>query len=311
MRYLIAMAAIVLVVVRAIWPDLRIDEISIALLAVAALALLLPEITPIASRVRKLKLWEIEVELDEKVKELSQRADVVGERAAAREVSRGQRPRERISPRVTQLVAQASTDPKAGLLLTAMEIERAVRRLAADHDVPSGVGGLSARRSLEELANRGAVPRDVVALFSDFWQVRNQVVHGVGFDIPAGRIYELVDVGQTILELLSLANEPDWAADARTAVEHALEAARWDSDEGVVFLQPPDGLGHKSAAIIAGRVSSLEDLRSRLVEEAMLGAQNSMPYDDGAPLYDLDYDTIVGEALEPYEAMIKSLGWEL
>ena len=311
MRYLIAAAAIILVAVRALWPDLRIDEISIALLAVAALALLLPDIAPIASRVSRLKLWDLEVELSEKVKELSDRAEAVGDKAGARKDAAPREVPESISPRVMQFVVQASTDPRAGLLLTAMEIEQAIQRLAAEHEVASGVGGLSARKSLAQLAARGVVPRDVVALFLDFWEVRNQVVHGVGFEIPAGRIYELVDVGRTILGLLSLPSEPDWVTDARTAVEHALERAKWNSDDGVVFLPPPDGIAHKSAAIMAGRVSSLDDLKSRLVEEAVVGADNSLPYEGGAPVYDLDYVTIVEEALEPYEGVIASLGWEL
>jgi predicted membrane protein len=204
MRYLVALVALAIVIVRAVWPDARLDEISLVLLVVAALALVWPDIVPLTSRIRRFKVWGLEVELMEEISQLTERTEV-----AAREVSlerESMRPGAAIAvpPGVTQWLADAAADPRSGLLLVTIEIEQAIRRLAAQHGIAAGVGRVSARRALRELATSEAVPREVVPLFEDFWQVRNRVVHGVGFQLPAGQLYELVDVGFRILELLSL-----------------------------------------------------------------------------------------------------------
>jgi hypothetical protein len=204
MRYLIALGALALVVMRAVWPDLRVDEISLVLFLLAGLALVWPEISPLASRIRSFRLWELEVELTEKISELTERAEAVATQASLeRELARPEGPIT-LSPEATQWVIDAAADPRAGLLLVAIEIEQAIRRLAAQHGIASGVGRMSARRTLGELARREAVPPEVVPLFDDFWQVRNQVVHRAGFQLPTGQLYELVDIGFRILELLSL-----------------------------------------------------------------------------------------------------------
>jgi len=204
MRYLVAVVALALVVVRAVWPDIRLDEISLLLFALAGLALLLPDFAPIASRIRRFKLWEIEVELSEKIGELAQRAEAAAEEASADRRVPGPGIPMGVPPEVTGRIADAAADPRAGLLLVAIEIEQAIRRLAAQHGISAGFGRVSTRRTLRELAARDAVPREVVPLFEDFWRVRNEVVHGAGFQLPIGRLYELGDVGFRILELLSL-----------------------------------------------------------------------------------------------------------
>ncbi len=204
MRYLVALVAVAIVIVRAVWPDARLDEISLVLLVVAALALVWPDIAPLTSRIRRLKLWELEVELSEKISELSERVEVVGREASQ---EREAAPAESVAvvpPELKEWAEAAAADPRAGLLLVAADIEEAIRRLASRHGMATGVGRLSARRALSDLAKRGIVPRQVVPLFDDFWQVRNEVVHGAGLQLPAGQLYELIDIGFRILELLSL-----------------------------------------------------------------------------------------------------------
>jgi hypothetical protein len=204
MRYLIALGALALVVMRAVWPDLRVDEISLVLFLLAGLALVWPEIAPLASRIRRFRLWELEVELTEKISELTRRAEAAASEASLERESVAPEGPITVPPEATQWVIDAAADPRAGLLLVAIEIEQAIGRLAAQMDIASGVGRMSARRTLGELAKREVVPREVVPLFDDFLQVRNRVVHDAGFQLPAGQLYELVDVGFRILELLSL-----------------------------------------------------------------------------------------------------------
>ncbi len=113
----------------------------------------------------------------------------------------GQRQVEEMPPEVSKLIAEASRGPRLALLLVAIEIEQAIRRLANKYNLPEQV---SAGRLISQLAEQEYVSQEVVSLFRDFWQVRNQVIHRVGFNIPEGQIYALIDVGLTILKLLSI-----------------------------------------------------------------------------------------------------------
>ncbi|TET12727.1 MAG: hypothetical protein E3J81_10290 [Dehalococcoidia bacterium] len=100
--------------------------------------------------------------------------------------------------------------------------------------------------------------------------------------------------------------EPLWIADAREAVESALENAEWDPEKGIVTIQP---LGEKEPAI---ECKSIGELRSELMEIASIGATNSMPYEGGEPVFDVDYWGLVDEILiDDYEKQIREMGWEL
>ncbi len=179
-------------------PNLRLDEISLALFSIVCLAILWSDIARIAAHIRKFRFGELELELAEKVERLSEKAEKVEETESQKPT--GQRKVEEIPPEITMRIAEAATDPRSALLLVAIEIEEATRRLARKYDLPEQA---SASRLISELAEKGMVSHEVVSLFRDFWQVRNQVVHRAGLNIPAGQIYALVDVGLTILKLLS------------------------------------------------------------------------------------------------------------
>lgn len=197
-RFAVAILALAFIVVRAILPNLRLDEIALALFGIICLAILWPDIEKIATYIRKFRFGVLEFELAEKVERLGEKAEKVEE--AESQKALGQRKVEEISPEVAKRIAEAGTDPRSALLLVAIEIEEAARRLARKHELPEQA---PTSRLISELSEKGLVSHEVVSLFHDFWQVRNQVVHHAGFNVPAGQIYALVDVGLTILKLLS------------------------------------------------------------------------------------------------------------
>lgn len=99
---------------------------------------------------------------------------------------------------------------------------------------------------------------------------------------------------------------PLWESDAIEAVKAALEEAEWDDVNNAVTLpshedKEPDKI-----------CRSLEELEYALVEIAVNGAANSMPFEGGEAVFDLDYDSIVQEILiDYYSEQIEELGWEL
>jgi hypothetical protein len=197
-RFAVATLALAFIVVRALLPNLRLDEISLALFGVICLAIFWSDIEKITAYIRKFRFGVLEFELAEKVERLGEKAEKVEE--AESQKASGQRKGEELSPEVAKRIAEAGTDPRSALLLVAIEIEEAVRRFARKYELPERA---PTNRLISELAEKGLVSQEVVSLFRDFWQVRNQVVHSAGFNIPAGQIYALVDVGLAILRLLS------------------------------------------------------------------------------------------------------------
>lgn len=197
-RLLVALLAIALIATRAVLPDIRFDETSLALFGIVCLAVLWPDVRKMAASIHRFRFGELELELAEKVGKLSEEAQNAQE--AESQQRPGKRKAEEISPEVAKRIAEAGTDPRSALLLMGIEIERAVQRLGKRHGFHEFA---SAQFLMSQLADKGVVSQELVSLFGDFWKVRNQVAHQAGFDIPAGQLYELLDVGLTILKLLS------------------------------------------------------------------------------------------------------------
>ena len=99
---------------------------------------------------------------------------------------------------------------------------------------------------------------------------------------------------------------PLWEADARKAVERALDNAQWDPESGVVTIQPMEDKEPTTEC------ASIDELRTELTQIASIGASNSMPYEEGEPVVDIDYDSLVDEILvDQYGEQIGKMGWEL
>lgn len=117
-----------------------------------------------------------------------------------------------------------------------------------------------------------------------------------------------IDEVKAIVKFIQKVSEPEellWETDAREAVENALGNAEWQPERGIVTIQP---LAEKEPSI---ECKSIDELRSELMEIASIGATNSMPYEDGEPVFDIDYCGLVDEILiDDYEEQIREMGWE-
>jgi len=202
MRWVVTVICMGIIVVRAVWPELRFDNISVILLVLAAVSALLPELYKHIGKIKKVKIGDVEVELEEKLKKLA------GETEAAESAvqdRKGQLVMETTQEDfVIQRLEQAGTDPRAALLLIAIEIERTVRDLAEASDIPHPRRTHPVSRLLAMLADRQVVDERLVGLFRDFWSVRNAVVHGHHFELSEGKLYELIELGMRLLRLLQV-----------------------------------------------------------------------------------------------------------
>jgi len=96
-----------------------------------------------------------------------------------------------------------------------------------------------------------------------------------------------------------------WESDAREAVEHALESAEWDLEKGTVTLVP---VADKEPYTVC---ESLSELHAALEDLAQTGASNSMPFEGGRPVFDIDYESLVyGILMEKYAGPIQEISWD-
>lgn len=199
--YLVAALCALIIGLRAWLPDFRFDETSLILFAIGVLVLVLPELRDIIYRLRRFKGLGFELELEPKVAALTaktQKAERVMEEAPTTELEY-----RRIPATVSSKLAEAATDPRAALLLLAIDIEQAARESAESFGLPEATRPLSAPALVRALFKKGVLIPETQAAFMDFWAIRNQVVHGQHFEVSEGRLFELVELGLRVLRLLS------------------------------------------------------------------------------------------------------------
>ncbi len=200
MKYVVIAICAVIIVVRSLWPEVRFDNISLILLIVAAFPFLLSEFRGVLGRVKKVKVGDFEVELAEKLNALAGKTEAV-------ELSVSQEDRQPLDveqPRddnVASWLVAAGSDPRASLVLLAVEIEKTVCDLAVAADIPESRRPLLSRH-ISVLAQRGVLNQQIVPLFREFWAIRNLVVHGQHFELSEGKLYELLELGIRIVRLL-------------------------------------------------------------------------------------------------------------
>ena len=213
-RWFLAIVCLALASSRIIWPHLAVDEITIWLVALAAMILLIPQIAEALGSIprsipgiKRLKAGPFELEFQESLKELTGQVLKASESAAQAGASG---PTEKTGSDLEEVFQEASRDPRAALLLVAVKIEQAVRgrfRKAGYQEEGDRVS------SVPHLAKRGKalgiLDEDSERSLLRFWQLRNTLVHkGVGA-VSDGTVWSMLGVGTEILRLLSSDLPPD------------------------------------------------------------------------------------------------------
>jgi len=196
-RWLIIITCLGLVAARLIWPHIQFDAVTIWLIAIAAFFLIIPDPRALFPYIKRIKLWEAEIELKEEVKELGREVDKVQESVANKpgvELSKS------LSPDVEEVLRESSKDPRAALLLLSAKIESQVKKRLQEANLnfryPLG-------KAMEVGVEAGLFPREILSAFRDFWAVRNRIAHSEAFDVEDSTILALVSIGTELLKALS------------------------------------------------------------------------------------------------------------
>jgi len=76
-RSLIILLCLILVAVRMIWPDMKVDVISLWLLGIAAFLLLMPKLGVFVPYIKRVKVGDSEIELNEEIKNFGKEMEKV------------------------------------------------------------------------------------------------------------------------------------------------------------------------------------------------------------------------------------------
>lgn len=207
-RSLIAAVCLGLVIARMIYPNLTVDWITLILLGAAAAAIWAPRTTNLIAHliralpyIKKARLAGVEVELTEKIRELS--ADIEKAQAALPTQSPLSLPT-KYPHEEEEVLQQLKNDPRAALLLLAAKIEQQVMLRLANHGLSKQGQFIPMVRAVELGINHEVFPNTMLRPFREFWDLRNQVGHGHGFEVDDGHVHALISLGLELLKLASL-----------------------------------------------------------------------------------------------------------
>src|SRR6266566_8320408 len=74
-RWLIIIICLGLLIARLLWPHIQFDAVTLWLVVIAAFFLIIPEPRVFFPYIKRVKLWDAEIELKEEVKELGREVD--------------------------------------------------------------------------------------------------------------------------------------------------------------------------------------------------------------------------------------------
>ena len=201
-RYLVPVLCGLIIVFRIIWPDIRFDQISILLFIVGVVVLLIPDVGEVVARIKKIKTPNYEVELENDLKQLADKAEKV-----EKEVETALEDPYTVdlsASELHQIVPEVGDEPRGKLVALAVQIEAAALALAEYYRIPSVKKLTSVVKVADELAKRELVPGELTALIRGFWVVRNRAVHSTDFELTDEGLYKVLDLGIRILKLFSL-----------------------------------------------------------------------------------------------------------
>lgn len=211
-RHWIAVACGALVIVRAVFPGLRIDEVSFWLFLVGSIVLLIPDIGDLIARLRKVKKGDFELEFDHRLDDLKRRTEETESIIESEEIDFGEVPES-----VRGRIVGSLVEPRAALITLAVEIENRIRELAEIHDIRTRGRFFSPRRAIEAMVATGRLDAHLRSLFEDFWAIRNDAMHGRTLLIEREQLYSLVELGMRILRMLYTSSPDDFSADGKGA----------------------------------------------------------------------------------------------
>ena len=199
-RLLIVVVSIAFILDRQIWHKIQFDAVTIWLVVSIAIFLLFPNPQIIFPYVKRIKLWEVEIELKEQIRELEKEV-VKAQDASANEAVPGTPGH--IPSEVEEVLSESGKNPRAALLLLSTKIESEIKERLKDAGVTLSRRYATASQAVETGAKAGIFTHEFASAFRDFWTVRNRIAHGEAFDVNDNTVFSLISLGIELLKVIS------------------------------------------------------------------------------------------------------------
>ncbi len=199
-RWLIIVACILFIVDRQIWHKIQFDPVTIGLIIILAFLIILPNPQVIFPYVKRIKVWEAEIELKEDIKELEKEVEKVQDLKTNTSDSRVS---STLSSDVLEVLNASSKDPRAALLLLSAKIENEVMKRLEEAKVQLSKRYTPVLEAVSIGVKAGLFSPELLPAFREFWSVRNRVAHAEGFDVPDSTILSLISLGTELLKFVS------------------------------------------------------------------------------------------------------------
>jgi len=162
----ITVTAIIAVAAHLLWPTLKIDGITVALVTIAAI----PWLAPLFKSLELPGGWKVEFRELQQAKEDADRAGLLAPTSSLD------------SSRQYSFQLIADNDPNLALAGLRIEIEKRLQSIAEAHNISKrqGVSGL-----MRELLQQGVLSQEEYGVLADMIGLLNSAVHGATVDIRA------------------------------------------------------------------------------------------------------------------------------
>lgn len=204
-QLIFALFCLFIVIIRFFYPNLKFDSFSLNLIIISTACILIPDLAQLIARIKRIKIGDNEIELREEITYLQEMIQKLENRV----FKAGHKEYKREFTSEPFLVDKYLLYPRAGLIAIAIDIETRIKKMALKHYPKEECDLISPIQLANKLAYRGIIDKEAPFLIKEFWHVRNKIIHGTCRKINAQEIYRVIDLGNRILELLSISKSKE------------------------------------------------------------------------------------------------------
>ncbi|HXJ14089.1 MAG TPA: hypothetical protein VNH19_17575 [Candidatus Limnocylindrales bacterium] len=206
-RVLIGVLVLGVAVAHSLWPGrVQLDWPTVALLGIFISIVAAREISNFLPMVKRLKLGEAEIEMQEAVQKLHQEVENAEESTGPEMVVEAVRRPDSVEARPgtseEHILDVASRDKESAVVRLVIEIEKELGRLFQEANLGSHPPR-TIREMVDQLVAKNVLSREAGKAIIEFRNVRNQVIHPTqGGTVPESVLVSAIDSGVRILRLL-------------------------------------------------------------------------------------------------------------
>jgi hypothetical protein len=144
---------------------------------------------------------------------------------------------------IRRILDEAAENPKLGLISLAIEIEREVRAVLASRGVETSGRDRGVHGGIAALQQQGALPPSIASSVRIFWNVRNQLIHGIE-EASLDELVRTIDLGLDILRALyAIPREVHTVIHADVPIYEDAECTKARADANGVILESVSSSG--------------------------------------------------------------------